>query len=161
MENTIEDYEYLPYRIGVGLMIINEQNKIFVGRRIDSKVDLWQMPQGGVDKGEAPHDAALREMLEEIGSNKGVIIAQSNHWYSYNIPKNLIAKFWDGTYCGQTQKWFLIRFQGTDEDINLTYYKPEFNNWRWISPTELLDIIVPFKKKLYNAVMEEFKLYLA
>ncbi|MCC2646760.1 MAG: pyrophosphohydrolase [Rickettsiaceae bacterium] len=147
----------LPYREGVGMMIINQYNKIFVGKRIDTKIEAWQMPQGGIDIGETPSRAALREMHEEVGSNKGVILAESKKWYSYDLPTFLIPKLWGGKYRGQKQKWFLIKFTGTDEDINLKTAHPEFNAWKWTSLDRLPKIIVPFKRKLYQAVVEEFK----
>jgi putative (di)nucleoside polyphosphate hydrolase len=147
----------LPYREGVGMMIINQQNKIFVGKRIDTKIEAWQMPQGGIDMGETPSRAALREMHEEIGSNKGVIIAESKRWYSYDLPHFLIPRLWNGQYRGQKQKWFLIKFTGHDEEINLKTAHPEFNDWKWTTLDRLPKIIVPFKRKLYQAVVEEFK----
>jgi putative (di)nucleoside polyphosphate hydrolase len=147
----------LPFRPGVGMMIIDKNNRVFVAKRIDAKSSGWQMPQGGIDLGETPSMAALREMLEEIGSNKGHIIAESARWYSYRLPEALVPKLWSGKYCGQRQKWFLIRFTGTDDDINISTTTPEFSSWRWVKPNELLKIIIPFKLKLYRKVLEEFK----
>lgn len=148
---------FLPYRLGVGMMIINESNQVLVGKRIDAKLQAWQMPQGGIDLGETPSKAAFREMFEELGSNAGEIIAESKYWYSYDIPKFLIPKLWDGNYKGQKQKWFLIKFTGKDEDINLETEHQEFSEWRWVDIDELYDIIIPFKKKLYKAVLDEFR----
>lgn len=148
---------FLPYRLGVGMMIINDRNQIFVGKRIDAKMQAWQMPQGGIDLGETPSKAALREMLEETGSASGYIIAESKNWYSYDIPKFLIPKLWGGSYKGQKQKWFLIKFTGSDDDINLATDHQEFSEWRWADINELYDIIIPFKRKLYQAVLDEFK----
>lgn len=150
-------YDTLPYRPGVGMMIVNNNNKIFVGKRIDSKTNGWQMPQGGIDLGETPSAAALREMMEELGSDKGYILAESKRWYSYRLPKFLIPKLWDGRYCGQRQKWFLIRFTGSDNDINIKTKHPEFDNWKWVNFDELLKNIIPFKHKLYQQVINEFK----
>ncbi len=147
----------LPYREGVGMMIINKQKKIFVGKRIDTKIEAWQMPQGGIDIGETPSKAALREMHEEIGSDKGEILAESKKWYSYDLPPFLIPRLWNGRYRGQKQKWFLIIFKGLDEEINIKTAHPEFNAWRWVSLEKLPKIIVPFKRRLYQAVIEEFK----
>lgn len=147
----------LPFRPGVGMMIINKENKIFVGKRIDAKVNGWQMPQGGIDLGETPSTAALREMVEEIGCNKGYIIAESKRWYSYRLPPFLISRLWNGKYCGQRQKWFLIRFTGEDSDINIHTKHPEFDSWCWIDTKDLLDNIIPFKHKLYSKVIAEFK----
>ena len=147
---------FLPYRLGVGMMILNEKNQIFVGKRVDAKMEAWQMPQGGIDIGETPSKAALREMEEEIGSGSGLIIAESKNWYSYDLPKFLIPKLWSGSYKGQKQKWFLIRFTGAESEINIQTDHPEFEDWRWVDLAELLDIIIPFKKKLYEAVVMEF-----
>ena len=147
----------LPFRPGVGMMIIDKSNRIFVARRIDAKSSGWQMPQGGIDLGETPSAAALREMLEEIGSSQGHIIAESKSWYSYKLPEPLIPKLWNGKYCGQRQKWFLIRFTGSDQNINISTANPEFSDWRWIAPDQLLKIVIPFKSKLYEKVLEEFK----
>ncbi len=147
----------LPYRPGVGMMILNDRNQIFLGKRVEAKLQAWQMPQGGIDMGETPSKAALREMLEEIGSDNGTIIAESKNWYRYDIPKFLIPKLWGGSYKGQSQKWFLIKFLGTDADININTSHPEFVDWRWAELDELHDIIIPFKRKLYNAVIDEFR----
>lgn len=147
----------LPFRQGVGMMIINKSNRIFVGKRIDSKTNGWQMPQGGINLGETPSAAALREMLEEIGSNKGTIIAESKKWYSYRLPPFLIHKLWEGKYCGQRQKWFLIRFNGKDSDINVKTKYPEFDNWQWVAVHKLLENIIPFKYKLYSQIIAEFQ----
>lgn len=151
------NHALLPYRPGVGMMIVNKHNKIFVGKRVDSKGENWQMPQGGIDLGETPSSAALREMAEEIGTNQGRIMAESRYWYSYDVPKFLTAKLWGGNFRGQKQKWFLIRFTGRDEDININTEHPEFQDWRWVEINELEHIIVPFKARLYKAVIEEFK----
>lgn len=139
------------------MMIVNKDNKVFVGKRVDSKGENWQMPQGGIDLGETPSSAALREMLEEIGTDKGYIIAESRYWYSYDVPKFLTAKLWGGNFRGQKQKWFLIRFTGQDEDINVNTAAPEFQAWRWADIDDLESIIVPFKVKLYKAVIQEFR----
>ncbi len=146
----------LPYRLGVGMMILDSKNRVFVGKRIDTKIDAWQMPQGGINPGETPSKAAIREMCEEIGSDKGDIIAESKQWYSYDLPKSLTPKLWGGSFRGQKQKWFLIRFTGTDNDINVNTEQPEFSSWRWINYKELSHIVIPFKRKLYSSVMEEF-----
>lgn len=146
----------LPYRPGVGLMIVNKEGLVFVGKRVDTKFDGWQMPQGGIDIGETPSSAAMREMEEEIGSNKGQIIAESKYWYSYDLPPFLIPRLWEGSFRGQKQKWFLIRFTGTDKDININTRHPEFVKWQWTNLEQLSSIIVPFKRKLYEAVIKEF-----
>ena len=152
-----KDFSALPFRPGVGMMIVDKNQRVFVGKRVDSKANGWQMPQGGIDLGETPSAAALREMEEEIGSNKGYIIAESKRWYSYRVPDFLIPKLWDGQYCGQNQKWFLIRFTGTDSDINITTEIPEFEQWKWVDFKELLSDIIPFKLKLYKQIVDEFK----
>lgn len=152
-----KNYQDLPYRKGVGMMIINDKEEIFVGKRIDTKIEAWQMPQGGIDLGETPSSAALREMHEEIGCSFGYIIAESRNWYSYDVPNFLIPKLWHGQYRGQKQRWFLIKFTGLDSDININTSAPEFDEWRWASIEELPHIIIPFKRKLYEAVLSEFK----
>ncbi len=146
----------LPYRPGVGMMIVNNQKKVFVAKRLDTKVQAWQMPQGGINIGETPSRAAIRETEEEIGTTKVKIITESKLWYSYDIPNFLIQKLWNGNYRGQRQKWFLIEFTGEDKDINLKTSFPEFTEWRWADITELSEIIIPFKKRLYEEVIKEF-----
>ncbi|XVN42236.1 MAG: RNA pyrophosphohydrolase [Candidatus Rickettsia vulgarisii] len=151
-----KDYRKLPYRPGVGMMIIDKNSHVFVGKRIDTKTQAWQMPQGGINLGETPSVAALREMSEEIGCNKGYIIAESKYWYSYDLPQTLVPKLWGGNFRGQKQKWFLIKFTGSNEEINIHTNTPEFEDWRWAELDELLSIITPFKRKLYKAVIKEF-----
>lgn len=150
------DYSRLPFRPGVGMMILNKDNKIFVGKRINSKTNGWQMPQGGIDLGETPSAAALREMQEEIGSSNGKILAESKNWYSYRIPDFLVPKLWGGKFCGQKQKWFLIQFLGADEEIEITTASPEFEEWKWVAVDELLHGVVPFKILLYQKIIKEF-----
>jgi putative (di)nucleoside polyphosphate hydrolase len=157
MINPENNASLLPYRLGVGMMILNNKKQIFVGKRIDAKIEAWQMPQGGIDIGETPSRAALREMEEEIGSNQGIIIAESKNWYSYDLPKFLIPRLWNGNYRGQKQRWFLIKFTDDDSRININTSQPEFEDWRWVDVDEMLSIIIPFKRKLYEAVMQEFK----
>lgn len=152
-----EKFNRLPYRPGVGLMIVNKDLKVFVGKRIDSRNESWQMPQGGIDPGEPFYDAVKREMFEEIGTNNGDILAETKEWYKYDIPMYLVPKLWDGKYRGQQQKWFLIEYKGTDEDINLSVNDhPEFMEWKWSKMEELSEIVVPFKKDLYINVIAEF-----
>ncbi|MCF8462610.1 MAG: RNA pyrophosphohydrolase [Rickettsiaceae bacterium] len=145
------------YRPAVGLMIINKNNEIFLGNRIDSKHTAWQMPQGGINLGETPSQAAMREMLEEIGSNNANIVAESRYWYCYDIPEKSVSQLWGGKYCGQNQKWFLIRFEGNDDEINIQTQIPEFSQWQWVAPEKLNTTIAYFKRRLYGAVMREFK----
>lgn len=137
-------------------MLINRYNEVFVGRRIDTRSEAWQMPQGGIDEGETPDQAAMREMLEEIGSNNARIVMESEHWFSYDLPDHLVPKLWDGKYRGQKQKWFLMRFLGEDTDIDIDTEHPEFAAWQWVNARRLPHIIVPFKRKLYKSIMEEF-----
>ena len=147
----------LPYRPSVGLMILNDKFEVFVGKRIDSKTEAWQMPQGGIDEGETPKESALREMKEEIGTDNAEILAETKQWYHYDLPFYLISKLWNGRYRGQRQKWFLLKYLGTDEEIDIDSKHPEFIVWKWVKMEELPQIIVPFKKNLYISVIEEFR----
>ena len=152
MIKDIEDELYLaklPYRPSVGLMILNSKFEVFVGRRIDSKSEAWQMPQGGIDEGETPEKAAIREMKEEVGTDNAKIISKTKQWYKYDLPNYLISKLWNGRYRGQRQKWFLLQFLGEDREININYENAEFTDWKWVKIEELTNIIVPFKKNLY------------
>lgn len=157
---SFDNSSFLPYRPGVGMMIINKDKKVFLAKRTDTKIQAWQMPQGGIDVGETPSKAALREMEEEIGTCNAHIIAESKNWYSYDIPKFLIQKLWNGSFKGQRQKWFLIEYQGRDDEINLSTSHPEFNEWKWAEIEDLTKMIIPFKKKLYQAVIDEFSVFL-
>ena len=148
------DSSSLPYRHNVGIMLLNRDGKVWVGRRVDGS-DGWQMPQGGIDAGEDPSTAARREMLEEIGTDKAEIIHESADWYRYDLPPDLIGKVWKGKYRGQQQKWVVMRFTGRDEDIVLTTDHPEFLEWRWVSPEMLPDLVVPFKRDVYTAVLHD------
>ncbi len=145
------------YRLGVGIMLINNDNKVFVGQRVQESSETWQMPQGGIDEGEGPDEAVMRELNEEVGSVNIEIVAESRGWYSYDIPKELIPMWWDGKFVGQKQKWFLMRFLGNDKEININTEIPEFINWKWVNIGELPNIIVPFKRKLYQSLIAEFK----
>ena len=146
------------YRSGVGMMIINHQNKIFVGQRFDKDNAAWQMPQGGIDKGESAIVALKRELEEETGIKKNFdIIKTSKKKYTYDLPISLQRKIWKGKYKGQEQRWFLVKFIGNDEEININTKKPEFKKWKWTHKEKLIDIIVPFKKELYKNILEEFK----
>jgi putative (di)nucleoside polyphosphate hydrolase len=154
---SAKEIENLPYRSGIGLMIVNKKLEVFVGRRIDSKLDAWQMPQGGIDENEEPADAVRREMLEETGIKNARIITETNNWYQYNLPGHLINRLWDGKFRGQKQKWFLIEFLGEDKEIKIDNEIPEFIEWKWIKIEELSNIIIPFKRALYISVIEEFR----
>lgn len=146
----------LPYRPGVGMLVLNEHNHVFVGKRIDSTSEAWQMPQGGIDENEDPRIAALRELKEEIGTDKVEIVKESNGWLHYDLPEEIIPKVWGGKFRGQRQKWFVIRFTGNDEDINVNTAEPEFSEWLWAQPSKLPDLIVPFKRDLYQNILKEF-----
>lgn len=146
----------LPYRKGIGLMMLNRRGKVFVARRIDMPSEAWQMPQGGIDAGETPRAAAMRELEEEIGTDKAKIVAESKGWLSYDLPDDLVPRLWGGKYRGQTQKWFLLRFTGADSDIDIETEHPEFLAWKWSAPRELPKLIVPFKRKLYEDLLVEF-----
>ena len=150
------------YRPNVGMMIINQKKEIFVGKRIDHPSDFWQMPQGGIDAQEIPSIAALREMEEEVGikENKVEMLTESQDWYYYSIPKDLAKTLWKGKYKGQRQKWFLYQFKGTDKDINIHTERPEFSDYKWVTKDFLVPNIVPFKKDIYEKLLEEFKDYL-
>ena len=149
--------DYL-YRSGVGIMIINAQKKIFVGKRIDNNSDAWQMPQGGIDVNEDEDDAMLRELKEETGiaANQVRVIGKSHGHYYYNLPYKLQKKFWGGKYLGKKQRWYLIEFIGEDSAINIATEDPEFSEWKWVSRTEIVGHIVSFKRELYENVIREF-----
>ena len=149
----------LPYRLGVGLVIINKQAEIFTGRRLDS-TKAWQMPQGGIDNNEIPLEAAYREMCEETGiqKRKVTLLKQSKLWYRYDLPQEIQSKFWGGKFRGQSQKWFLFKFIGINSDINIETKDPEFSDWRWSKKNDMINSIVPFKKSLYQSVLKDFDL---
>lgn len=147
----------LPYRPGVGIMLLNAANEVFVAKRIDMTSEAWQMPQGGIDDGEDPRATALRELEEEIGTRKASIITESREWLVYDLPEHLVPIIWHGRFRGQRQKWFLMRFEGTDADINIATEHPEFSEWKWVPMETLPDVIVPFKRQLYVDIVEEFR----
>ncbi|MGK2911761.1 MAG: RNA pyrophosphohydrolase [Sphingobium sp.] len=148
----------LPYRPCVGIMLVNTEGRVFVGQRLDNKVEAWQMPQGGIDPGEDAREAAFRELGEETGIEPDLvnIIAQSKEEYFYDLPEDLVGKIWNGKYRGQRQIWYLARFGGTDDNVNIQTKHPEFRDWKWAEPATLPDLIVPFKKKLYRDLLKEF-----
>ena len=159
---TAEDIAKLPYRPCVGLMLRNADGDVFVGQRRDRDTDAWQMPQGGVDKEEDPRDAALRELWEETGITYDLVTieAESKRWLRYDLPHDLVPRIWKGRYRGQEQKWFLMRFRGRDEQVNIATEHPEFTAWRWLAPDALVANIVPFKRDVYVQVLKEFETYL-
>ena len=146
------------YRKCVGMMILNNNNQILVGKRMDHPSGHWQMPQGGIDKNENPDEAVWREMKEEIGTNNAKMIRQSKQWINYKIPPQTLATLpWGDIYIGQTQKWFVFRFNGNDNEINVGTENPEFSEWKWSNYNLLLENIVPFKRNTYEKILEEFK----
>ena len=162
---TLPDSELAFYRPAVGIMPLNHEGNVFVGRCIDMPAGLaaWQMPQGGIDPGETPRQAAIRELTEEVGTDKAKILAESRGWLHYDVPEELwqaLGGMWGGRYRGQRQKWFVMRFTGEDADIDPTATEhPEFDAWEWVPPQRLPDLIVPFKRQLYLDVLAEFRAY--
>ena len=155
-----EEIARLPYRPCVGMLLLNAEDKVFVGRRIDTAKEgdnIWQMPQGGIDDGETPQQAVLRELEEEIGTDKAEIVAESRQWLHYDLPDHLVGKVWKGNYRGQKQRWFALRFLGEDGDIDLATEHPEFDAWRWVELEEVPGLVIPFKRDTYRAVVSEFR----
>jgi len=150
------DLKGLVYRPCVGIMLLNARGEVFVARRIDSSGEAWQMPQGGIEDGETPTVAAMRELEEEIGTNNGEIIAEHAEWIPYDLPDHLIKRLWRDQFRGQTQKWFAMRFLGADGEININTAEPEFDAWRWAPMAELLDLVVPFKRHVYADLIDAF-----
>ena len=150
----------LPLRIGVGAIVLNSENKIFVGKRADNPIDKWQMPQGGVDKGENFISAMKRELKEETSIQNIKILKQIDQWFEYELPKNLLGIIWKGKFRGQKQKWFIVRFIGNESEINLKTKHPEFIEWKWIEIDELTNVIVDFKKDVYKKLAIEIKKFI-
>ena len=147
----------LPLRIGVGAIVFNEKNKIFVGKRKDNPVDKWQMPQGGVNKNEKLVDAMMRELYEETSIRNVKIIKEFDYWLEYELPNNLLGIIWQGKFRGQKQKWFIVKFIGKENEINLKTRHPEFIEWKWVDMNDLPNIIVEFKKEVYKKILSELK----
>ncbi len=156
---TPEEIAALPYRRNVGVMLVNAAGHVFVGQRLDSEVPAWQMPQGGIDKGEAPQEAALRELEEEIGVSPSLVTveAETEGWLSYDLPHDIVPRIWKGRYKGQEQKWYLLRFHGEDAQVNIQTEHPEFSEWCWLPADEVLGQIVPFKRPVYEQVIAAFR----
>ena len=152
-----EKYDKLPLRSGVGIVVLNNKNQVFVARRIDNPKNFWQMPQGGVDKGEKYYEAAKRELEEETSIKSIKLIKEIDGYITYHLPSNLLGIIWRGKFKGQKQKWFVVRFLGSDEEINIKTKKPEFFEWKWIEIEQITDLVVKFKMDVYQKVKEEVK----
>lgn len=154
MTERVDDYLYRPC---VGILLLNRQGLAWVGRRNDMIDESWQMPQGGIDKGETPRDAALRELAEEVGTTNVEIIGESRQWLRYDLPEPLFGNIWEGAYRGQRQRWFAMQFIGDDSEIRPTQVaKPEFDSWKWVEVDSLPGLIIAFKRDVYQAVIKEF-----
>lgn len=151
----------LPYRPGVGIMLFNAQGLVFVAKRIDTVSEAWQMPQGGIDAGEEARDAALRELEEETGIPKDAVavVGESREWLRYDLPAHLVPKLWGGRFRGQEQKWYALRLLGPDSLIDIATEHPEFCEWKWVDPRALPELIVPFKRDMYQSLVDELGTY--
>jgi len=157
MTKKLLPFEDRPYRLGVGIVLLNHNCDVFVARRIDTPGDAWQMPQGGIDPGEDPQATAFREMEEEIGTAKATLLAKSGDWVGYDLPPDIADRIWKGKFRGQKQMWYLLRYDGQDSEINIATEHPEFDDWKWARFEDLPSMIVPFKRPLYEGVVAEFK----
>ena len=155
-EGTKRDAAELPYRRGVGIVLFNSSGKVFVAQRLDSPGPAWQMPQGGIDKGEAPLDAAWRELHEETGVSSATLLGKSRGWLRYDLPPELAKTMWKGKYRGQEQRWFAFRFTGDETEIDIAGEHPEFSAWQWVDFRRVPDLIVAFKRPLYQQLVQEF-----
>jgi putative (di)nucleoside polyphosphate hydrolase len=153
----MQNKNLLPLRNGVGVVLLNSNNYVFVGKRIDNPKKFWQMPQGGIEKNENTFDAAKRELEEETGVKSVKLIKELDEWLIYNLPKNLLGKIWKGKYRGQKQKWFVMRFLGDDKEINIKTKHPEFVEWKWIELDKITEVVVDFKLNIYKKVRGEVK----
>ena len=154
------EHKKLPLRTGVGIVVLNSTNKVFVGKRKDNPLDRWQMPQGGVDLNEPLIQAMKRELAEETSIKNIEILKEFEQWLEYELPNNLVGKIWKGKYRGQKQKWFVVRFLGNDNEININTKNPEFIEWQWVNIEKLPDLIVLFKKHVYEEITEELKKFI-
>ena len=157
MAKILEKFKNLPLRRGVGVVVLNKENKVFVGRRIDNPKNFWQMPQGGVDEGENFLNAALRELKEETGIKNVELIQEIEGIMTYELPANLLGIIWKGKYRGQKQKWFLMRFTGDEKEINIKTKNPEFLDWKWIELDQITEVVVDFKLHVYKELKEKIK----
>ena len=155
--SRFEKFANLPLRLGVGIVVLNRDNEVFVAKRIDNPKNYWQMPQGGVDEGENFYDAALRELEEETSIKNVTLIKEIEGYISYNLPDYLLGIIWKGKYKGQNQKWYIVRFEGIDKEININTKKPEFFEWKWINVNELTKVVVHFKLDVYKKIQNEIK----
>ena len=160
MVNMEEKFRNLPLRKGVGIVVLNKDNRIFVAKRIDNPKNFWQMPQGGVDIGEDFLTAAYRELYEETSIKNIKILKEIKNMYEYELPESLVGVIWKGKFRGQKQKWFIVRFSGEESEINLKTEKPEFIDWKWVNLDELPNIIVDFKKNLYIQLLKKINLFI-
>ena len=151
----------LPLRIGVGIIVLNNENQVFVGKRKDNPIDKWQMPHGGVDKGESFLNAMKRELFEETSIKNFEILKELEGWFTYELPKNLLGKIWRGKFRGQKQKWYIVRFIGNINEINLNTENPEFIEWKWVEIDNLSKIIVEFKREIYKKLTIELKNFIS
>ena len=153
-------FKNLPLTLGVGIVLLNSDNKVFVGKRIDNPANFWQLPQGGVDKNENLLCAANRELKEETGVESVKLIKEIDNWLTYELPKNLLGKIWKGKYRGQKQKWFIMRLIGNEEEISIKTKNAEFKEWKWIDVNQLINVVVSFKLDVYKSIVKELNILL-